>query len=79
MISLFAEHNDPGVFIHPAVFQLQEYDAQYNSDLFYTLKEYLINNQNMSLTANKLHIHYNSLKYRIRKLTELTNLEINRQ
>jgi hypothetical protein len=76
MISLFAEHNDPCVFIHPAVFQLQEYDTQYNRDLFCTLKEYLRNNQNMSLTANKLHIHYNSLKYRIHKLAELTNLDL---
>ena len=30
----------------------------------------------MALTSDKLHIHYNTLKYRIRKLTDLTGLDL---
>ncbi len=32
------------------------------------------NNQDLSLTSSALHIHYNTLKYRINKIIELTDL-----
>ncbi|WRS27597.1 helix-turn-helix domain-containing protein [Oscillospiraceae bacterium MB08-C2-2] len=76
MISLFSEHNDPSVLIHPAVFQLRSHDEQFASDFFTTLNEYLRNNQDMALTAVALHIHYNTLKYRMRKLVEVTGLDL---
>lgn len=76
MVKLFSEHSDPRDIIHPAIFQLQKHDLECNSDLCDTLMEYLRNNRDMALTSDKLHIHYNTLKYRIRKLTDLTGLDL---
>ena len=74
MVSLFSEHSDPVVLIHPAIKFLKEHDMEYSSELCPTLKEYLKNNQDLSLTSSALHIHYNTLKYRINKIIELTDL-----
>ncbi|MEY8355910.1 helix-turn-helix domain-containing protein [Lachnospiraceae bacterium 54-53] len=76
MVSLFAQHNDPRDIIQPAVFLLRNHDLQYGSEFCDTLMKYLENNQNMALTADMLNIHYNTLKYRIRRMAELTGLDL---
>ncbi|MEE6452495.1 sugar diacid recognition domain-containing protein [Gottfriedia acidiceleris] len=43
-------------------------------DLFITIKEYLNQNQSLKNTAQSLHIHINTLLYRLGKITELTKL-----
>ncbi|XZF75481.1 CdaR family transcriptional regulator [Bacillus sp. AL-1R] len=43
-------------------------------DLFITMKEYLNQNQSLKNTAQSLHIHINTLLYRLGKITELTKL-----
>lgn len=43
-------------------------------DLFSTIKVFLENNLNASLTAKKLYIHRNTLQYRIDKFTEKTGI-----
>ncbi len=75
MVSLFSEHTDPDVLIHPAVKFLKNHDNENGSKLCDTLEEYLNHNQDISLTSSALHIHYNTLKYRINKIVELTDLE----
>ncbi|MFS0672266.1 CdaR family transcriptional regulator [Ornithinibacillus sp. 179-J 7C1 HS] len=42
--------------------------------LLHTLKIYLRNNLNMKLTATELHIHINTLHYRINRIEQLTGL-----
>ena len=74
MVSLFSEHSDPMVLIHPAIKFLKEHDTENGSELCLTLKEYIKNNQDLQLTSSALHIHYNTLKYRINKIIELTDL-----
>ena len=74
MVSLFSEHSDPMVLIHSSIKFLKEHDKENGSELCPTLKAYIKNNQDLQLTSSSLHIHYNTLKYRINKIIELTDL-----
>ena len=54
---------------------LQE-DRENNTDLYYTLKVYLLNENNVTMAADSLHIHRNTLVYRLDKLQKSTGLDI---
>ena len=47
-----------------------------NKELWYTMKKYLENHSNTSLTAKELFMHRNSLQYRIGKFMEKTNINL---
>lgn len=61
--------------IHPIVKFLSTLDSEKNSNLTETLFCYLQHNQDINLTSKALHIHYNTLKYRIKRISELTNID----
>lgn len=61
---------------HPALDLLIFYDKKNNSQLYNTLNEYLINERNHNYTAIKLSIHRNSLSYRLKRIKELINLDL---
>lgn len=56
---------------------LFEHDKVNNLNLIDTLETFLKENCNMVLAANKLFIHKNTLKYRIQKIQELLNCDLN--
>ena len=51
--------------------------AEKNRELLYTLKVYLENNMNYSLTAEKLYVNINTIRRRIEKVNELVNADWN--
>jgi len=53
-----------------------EYDKINDSDLTSTLETYLEKNCNVTITAETLFIHRNTLKYRLRKIEELLNCDL---
>lgn len=53
-----------------------EYDKINDSDLTGTLETYLEKNCNVTITAEALFIHRNTLKYRLRKIEELLNCDL---
>ena len=55
---------------------LQE-DRENNTDLYYTLKVYLMNENNVTMAADSLHIHRNTLVYRLKKIRECIEDDIN--
>lgn len=55
---------------------LQE-DRENNTDLYYTLKVYLLNENNVTMAANSLHIHRNTLVYRLKQIRECIEADIN--
>jgi hypothetical protein len=63
-------------FVHPALKILQEYDLENNSDLYKTLYVYLKYSKKQTAAAEALYIHKNSLSYRINRIEELTNLDL---
>lgn len=61
---------------HPALHILKEYDQENEAFLTDTLYRYLNNMCNASLTANELFIHRTTMFYRLRKIEELTKLQL---
>ncbi len=51
--------------------------ADKNRELLYTLKVYLENNMNFSLTAEKLYVNINTIRRRIEKVNELVDIDWN--
>lgn len=62
--------------IHPALHILKRNDEENRNDLYTTLRVYLQNNCNLAHTARALHIHRNSLLYRLNKIRGLTDLDL---
>lgn len=59
-------------YCHPALKILNDY----GQDFYQTLCIYLECNKNINDTAERLYIHRNTLNYRIRRIKELTNLDL---
>jgi len=55
---------------------LREYDEQHHTDLLPTLGAYFANNGNMARTAHVLNIHRNTLVYRLSRITEIIQLDM---
>lgn len=61
---------------HPAVNYLHEYDIRNSTDLLKTLTTYLISERNAIQTADLLFVHRNTIQYRINRIKELTNIDL---
>jgi purine catabolism regulator len=55
---------------------LIDYDVQQRSDLLETLRVYFDNNGNTARTAAQLTIHRNTLAYRLNRIAEITQLDL---
>ncbi|GAA4047465.1 PucR family transcriptional regulator [Nonomuraea soli] len=51
---------------------LEDYDAAHQTDLLATLEAFLEESGNWAATAAGLHVHVNTLRYRLRRIEELT-------
>lgn len=72
LYNLSAEQKVPlSYFVHPGIKQLVEFDNMHQSDFLKTFKVYLQHNCSPSLTASYLHLHRNSLAYRIQKARQI--------
>ncbi|WKY44028.1 helix-turn-helix domain-containing protein [Eubacteriaceae bacterium ES2] len=77
MILSFSGQTNIRNLIHPIVETLKTVDKQKGSQLLNSLMAYIRHNQDTTLTAKFLHIHYNTLKYRISRIVEITGLDFN--
>ncbi len=55
----------------PALIALERYDKKFNNNLKEVLYCYLKNERNSSKTARELHIHRNTMQYKINKIEEI--------
>lgn len=69
--------NDNLDFFHPAISILTEYDKIHGTDFNETLYQYLKCERNLADTAKALYIHRNSLSYRIKRIEELIDSDLN--
>lgn len=68
----------PAEFIcAPAVIRLREHDKEKHTELYETLKTYLKCFQNAEQTAKTLYIHRSTLFYRLKKIKEVSGLDLN--
>lgn len=63
-------------YCHPALYTLQAYDEENRTEYLSTLKEFLENAKNSTDAASTLFIHRNTLQYRIKRIEELTGLDL---
>ena len=61
--------------IHPGVMQLYYYDKEKGTDFIPTLRAFIMNPISSSEVAKILHIHKNTLLYRMGKIKEITNCD----
>lgn len=63
-------------YVHPAFGQLRSYDDKNQTELFKTLCTYAKNNGNYKAVFEGLHIHRNTLNYRMDRICQLTGLDL---
>ncbi len=63
-------------FCHPALSRLHSYDSENNAELFRTLETYLSCDCSIKLCSETLFIHRNSLTYRLKRIFELTQIDL---
>ena len=71
------EYMDLQVACEKSVFRLWDYDTLHKTDYFNTLYVYLKNERSIAYTSNELHIHRNTLIYRVGKLKEICEFDLN--
>ena len=55
---------------------LKNYDEKHQTEYYHTLYMYLLEERNQTLTAQKLHIHRNTLVKRIGRIQELIPVDL---
>ena len=65
------------LFIQSKLAPLLQYSEGKSMDLFHTLRVYLENNGSIKETSEELYIHRSSLLYRLEKITDLLDVDIN--
>lgn len=64
-------------FCHPCIYQLQSQDALYDTEYTKTLYYYITNFRNQREAANQMNIHYNTMKYRLKKIQSFLDFSLN--
>ncbi|MCD8217944.1 MAG: helix-turn-helix domain-containing protein [Clostridiales bacterium] len=62
--------------LHPALKILRGYDAVHHTDFYETLHIYLKKERNIAETARQMHLHRNTLLYRLKRLEELVPADL---
>ncbi|MEH7225423.1 helix-turn-helix domain-containing protein [Bacillus sp. JJ1566] len=65
------------IFIKKNLGVLVQYSEKNNVDLFGTLRVFLLNNGNVREASNALYIHRSTLEYRIDRIAELLDVDLN--
>lgn len=78
-IQLLSQNAAAAALISPAFHDLSVYDAKKNTELCNSLKVYLNCGLNQRMAAKELHVHENTLQYRLRRIREITGLDLNDQ
>lgn len=63
-------------FVEDLLQPVFEYDRAKNGELINTLEKYYEVNRNLKLTSKKMFTHYNTILYRIKKIEELTGVNL---
>lgn len=62
--------------LHPALETLRKYDNENQTELRQTLSVFLHHERNQLFSARAMHIHPNTMRYRLQRITELTGLTL---
>lgn len=73
---LLAENMPINTIEHPMIRKIIDYDKKHKSDYLETLKCYFKNESSIAITSNYLHMHRNSLLYRINRIEKLLGVSL---
>ncbi|WP_459481077.1 PucR family transcriptional regulator [Clostridium saccharoperbutylacetonicum] len=76
MIDIASKNTNFKQFCNESLLKLIDYDKSNNTTFVSTLHEFLIQERNLAHTAKALHIHRNTLIYRINKIQEITDYNL---
>jgi purine catabolism regulator len=77
LFRLLARTNGEAVdFVNDTLGKLLDHDRRYGSQLVLTLEAFLAANGNISQAARELVVHVNTLKYRLGKIEEISQLDL---
>ena len=73
---LLLEKKKQGEFENLTLRKLQEYDKKHHTNLVETIEVFLDKNNNVSETAKALNIHTNTLAYRLKRISEIGEIDL---
>lgn len=76
LLARFSDRGELNAFYQDTVGRLVAYDEDNGSDLVRTLEVFLSCNGNAQQTAEKLYVHYNTLRYRVRRIEEILGVDL---
>ncbi|UVI33107.1 PucR family transcriptional regulator [Paenibacillus spongiae] len=56
--------------------KLREYDSEHNGNLLHTLEVFLSSDSNVKAAAEALHVHINTLSYRLKRIGEIGGIDL---
>lgn len=65
------DQNELAEFYQETLGELEDYDLKHSNDLLPTLEKYIANRCELRATAEALYIHPNTLRYRLKKIEEI--------
>ena len=68
---LIEEESTLSFMVHPDILKLKNYDSEHQTDYTKTFKAFVLSGCNYALSAQKLALHQNTLRYRIKKIEDL--------
>lgn len=76
VLLLLSKGVDYNVFINSEIQKLKEYDSDSDGDLLETLYAYICYERSLVKTAEKLNVHRNTVVYRVNRIHEIINLDL---
>lgn len=74
MLQNVTENFNADQYLDNRLAKIQEYDLNNNTEYYMTIKKYIFSGQNLSRAADELHVHKNTVSYRINKAKEIFSL-----
>ncbi|MDQ0207783.1 PucR family transcriptional regulator [Alkalicoccobacillus murimartini] len=72
----YVEQLDRSNHVHPGIGLIQQYDAKQGTQLYETLVVFLKRDGNMNEVAKLLHVHANTLTYRVKRLESIGSFSL---
>ncbi|MEZ4665034.1 MAG: helix-turn-helix domain-containing protein [Caldilineaceae bacterium] len=77
LLTALGNNAEAARFYRKTLGRLTAHDAEHNSELVITLEAFFECHGNLSQTAAQLHIHRNTLTYRLERIAEIAQLDLN--
>lgn len=79
LLSILLNDNETHEIVRNIIGNLLEYDEENGLELINTFKSYMSNKGNVSQTARALHLHRQSLLYRLKRIEEITQMSFDNE